>query len=243
MKRAVQNRKARHRPSFPILSEIHPLIRVVSLLLFSAGTSLARPALLIAGLVLLAVIYLANGFPAMGKLLAMLNRLRWLMLAILLVYGWWTPGEHLFPASPTLSPTVEGLQLGAIRMLVLVIIVAAVHLLLQRTAREQLLAALMQLFTPFLSRKSRERLAVRIVLSMEAVSRIQPLLHGTLSGRSLVSRNLSAAGIAAADIYTAVLDTAGQADCDSISITEAAQPALWQWLIPLLLGTGIFLLF
>jgi hypothetical protein len=78
---------------------------------------------------------------------------------------------------------------------------------------------------------------------MEAVSRIQPLLHGTLSGRSLVSRNLSAAGIAAADIYTAVLDTAGQADCDSISITEAAQPALWQWLIPLLLVTGIFLLF
>ena len=184
MKRAAQNRKARQSPLFPILSEIHPLIRVVTLLLFSAGTSLARPALLVAGLVLLAVIYLLNGFPAMGRLLAMLKRLRWLMLAILLVYGWWTPGEPLFPALAMLSPTVEGLQLGAIRMLVLVIIVAAVHLLLQRTAREQLLAALMQLFTPFSSRDFRERIAVRIVLSMEAVSRMQPLLHSTLSGRS-----------------------------------------------------------
>ena len=229
--------------SFPKLSEIHPLIRVVTLLLFSAGASLARPMLLIAGLILLAGLYLYSGFPAMARLMAMLKRLRWLMLAILLVYGWWTPGEALFPVSAMLSPTVEGVQLGFMRMLVLVLIVAAVHLLLQRTGREQLLAALMQLFTPFSSRKCRERIAVRIVLSMEAVSQIQPLLHRTLSGHSIMSQRLSGLGIAAADIYTAVLDTADQVKCDSINVVEVPPPARWQWLVPLLLATGIILLF
>lgn len=243
MKRAARNRKARQSPLFPILSEIHPLIRVVTLLLFSAGTSLARPTLLVAGLILLGATYLLNRFPAMGSLLAMLKRLRWLMLAILLVYGWWTPGEPLFPAAAMFSPTIEGLQLGAIRMLVLAIIVAAVHLLLQTTAREQLLAALMQLFTPFSSRSFRERIAVRILLSMEAVSRMRPLLQSTLSAHSATSRNLSGAGIAAAGIYSAVLEAADQEKCNPISMTEAPLPALWQWFIPLLLGAAIVLLF
>jgi energy-coupling factor transport system permease protein len=65
---------------------------------------------------LLAGIYLLSGFPAMDRLLVMLKRLRWLMLAIVLVYGWWTPGAALFPVAGVLSPTVEGLQLGLIRM-------------------------------------------------------------------------------------------------------------------------------
>ena len=199
--------------------------------------------MLVASLILLGMIYLLNGFPAMGKLLTMLKRLRWLMLAILLVYGWWTPGESLFPAYVVFSPTVEGLQLGVMRMLVLVIIVSAVHLLLQSTAREQLLAALMQLFTPFSSRQFRERAAVRIVLSMEAAGQMQPLLRSKLAGRFETGRRLSGIGMAAADIYTAVLDTAAQAKCKPISVTQAPQPALWQWLIPLLLVTAIFLLF
>ena len=152
MKKATTNKKVRRSPSFPTLPEIHPLVRLVSLLLFIAGISLARPPLLLTGLVLLAGIYLVSGFPAMDRLLVMLKRLRWLMLACVLVYGWWTPGAALIPGHGMLSPTVEGLQLGFIRVLVLAIIVAAVHLLLQITGREQLLAALMQLLTPLCSR-------------------------------------------------------------------------------------------
>jgi energy-coupling factor transport system permease protein len=179
----------------------------------------------------------------MGKLMTMLKRLRWLMLAIVLVCGWWTPGTPLFPGHGMLSPTVEGVQLGFIRLLVLTIIVAAVHLLLQRTGREQLLAALMQLLTPLSSRQGRERIAVRIVLSMEAVTRIQPLLQNALSGRSVMSGGLSGLGNAAADIYGAVLDTVDRIECDSITVIEAPRPAAWQWLIPLALVAGIILLF
>ncbi len=243
MKRVTKNRKARRSPSFPTLPDIHPLVRVVTLLLFIAGISLARPPLLVAGLILLAGIYLVSGFPALGKLMVLLKRLRWLMLTIVLVYGWWTPGEPLFTGHEMLSPTVEGVQQGFFRVLVLFIIVAAVHLLLQKTGREQLIAALMQLFTPLSSRQGRERIAVRIVLSMEAVSQIQPLLHNALSGRSVLSRRLSGLGHVAADIYGAVLDAADREKCDSITVVEAPRPALWQWLIPLVLVAGITLLF
>jgi len=225
------------------LPEIHPLVRVVTLLLFIAGISLARPTLLMAGLMLLAGVYLLCGFPALGRLMAMLKRLRWLMLAIVLVCGWWTPGVPLFPGHGMLSPTVEGVHLGLIRLLVLTIIVAAVHLLLQRTGREQLLAALMQLFAPLSSRQGRERIAVRLVLSIEAVSQIQPLLQNALSGRSVMSRGLSGLGNAAADIYGAVLDTVDHIKCDSITVPEAPRPAPWQWLVPLVLVAGIILLF
>ena len=243
MTRVTKNRKVRRSPSFQKLPDIHPLIRVVSLLLFIAGISLARPLLLITGFMLLAGIYLLSGFPAMDRLLVMLKRLRWLMLAIVLVYGWWTPGAALFPVAGVLSPTVEGLQLGLIRMLVLVIIVAAVHLLLQRTERSQLLAALMQLFTPVCSLQGRSRIAVRIVLSMEAVGQIQPLLLKALSGSSLANKRLTGLGTVAADVYETVLEKAGRANCDPVRVVEAAQPAFWQWLIPLLLAAAIFLLF
>ncbi|MCK5383711.1 MAG: hypothetical protein KAJ65_08085, partial [Gammaproteobacteria bacterium] len=75
--------------------DVHPLIRVVALLIFIAGLALARPLLLAAGIGLLLLLNILAGFPAPGKLLQMILRLRWLFLAILLVYGWWTPGANL----------------------------------------------------------------------------------------------------------------------------------------------------
>jgi energy-coupling factor transport system permease protein len=225
------------------LPEIHPLVRVVTVLLFIAGISLARPVFIVTGMILLAGAYLYCGFPALGRLMSMLNRLRWLMLAILLVCGWWTPGVPVFPGHELLSPTIEGMQLGIGRLLVLTTIVAAVHLLLQRTGREQLLAALMQLFAPVSSRQGRERIAVRIVLSLEAVTRIQPLLQDAVSGHSIMGSGLSGLGNAAADIYGSILDTADRIECDPITVVEAPRPPPWQWLIPLVLVAGIILLF
>ena len=52
-------------------------------------------------------------------------------------------------------------------------IVAAVHLLMQVTNRKQLLPAIMQLINPVTTVIARERLAVRILLSIEAVTQVQ----------------------------------------------------------------------
>jgi energy-coupling factor transport system permease protein len=219
---------------------VHPLIRVIALLVFVAGLALAKPALLAAGIGLLLLLNLLAGFPAPGVLLQMVLRLRWLLLAIVLVYGWWTPGASLLPAIGSWSPTLEGVVAGLLRVLSLVLIVAAVHLLLQITTRSELLPAIMQLIRPVTTYSVRERLAVRMLLSIEAVTRVQSLIIDTLKSHPLNSRKLSSLGITARVLYRAVLDKAAQAGTGVIEVVELEPPPLWQWLIPLALCTVIY---
>lgn len=220
---------------------MHPLIRVVALLVLVTGLALARPILLIAGGGLLLLLNLLTGFPAPAVLLQMVLRLRWLLLAILLVYGWWTPGTSLLPAIGSWSPTSAGLVIGVLRILSLVLIVAAVHLLMQVTSRRELLPAIMQLIWPVTTAAGRERLAVRILLSIEAVIRVQSLVADTLKEHPLCNRKLSTLGSAAQMLYRAVLDRAAQAGADTIEVTELEHPPLWQWLIPLALCVVIYI--
>lgn len=220
---------------------MHPLIRVVALLVFVTGLALARPVLLSAGIGLLLLLNLLTSFPDPRGLLRMVLRLRWLLLAILLVYGWWTPGLSLFPAIGSWSPTTEGLIVGLLRILSLVLIVAAVHLLLQVTTRKELLPAIIQLISPVTTQAGRERLAVRILLSVEAVTHVQSLISDTLKTHPLYNRKLSTLGVAAQVLYKAVLDKAAQAGVDVIDVIELKSPPLWQWLIPLALCAAIYI--
>lgn len=220
---------------------MHPLIRVVALLVFVTGLALARPVLLSAGIGLLLLLNLLTSFPDPRGLLRMVLRLRWLLLAILLVYGWWTPGLSLFPAIGSWSPTTEGLIVGLLRILSLVLIVAAVHLLLQVTTRKELLPAIIQLISPVTTQAGRERLAVRILLSVEAVTQVQSLISDTLKTHPLYNRKLSTLGVAAQVLYKAVLDKAAQTGVDVIDVIELKSPPLWQWLIPLALCAAIYI--
>jgi energy-coupling factor transporter transmembrane protein EcfT len=214
---------------------VHPLIRVVALLVFVSGLALARPVLLIAGGGVLLLLNLLTGYPAPGVLLQLVLRLRWLLLAILLVYGWWTPGDTLFPGIGSLSPTSAGLVVGLLRILSLVLIVAAVHVLMQVTSRSELLPAIMQLLRPVTTAAGRERLAVRILLSVETVSQVQALVCDTLKEHPLYNRKLSTLGKAAQTLYRAVLARAAQAEVGVIDVTVLESPPWWQWLIPLAL--------
>jgi hypothetical protein len=203
--------------------------------------ALARPVLLAAGSSLLLLLYLLAGFPRLDILLQMLKRLRWLLLAIFVVYGWWTPGGAALPALGSWSPSISGLYAGLLRGMALATIVAAVHLLLQQTTRAQLLPAVMQLLRPVCSRNCRERLAVRSVLSIEAVALVQPLLSTSLQQQRLQRSGFSALGDAARSIYDQVLERAAEADTTAIDIAELATPPLWQWLIPLILAAALYL--
>jgi len=223
------------------LVDVHPLIRVVALLIFIAGLALARPLLLAVGIGLLLLLNILAGFPAPGKLLQMILRLRWLFLAILLVYGWWTPGANLFPVMGSWSPTSEGVYTGLLRVLSLVLIVAAVHLLLQVTSRRELLPAIMQLIRPVTTEAARARLAVRILLTLEAVTRVQPLVSDALKKRPLNNYRLTTLGVTARTLYQTVLDRASQSGGEIIEVLVPEAPPFWQWLIPVGLLTVIFL--
>jgi len=172
----------------------------------------------------------------------MIKRLRWLLLAILIVYGWWTPGVSLWPGAGTLSPTMDGLYLGMLRVMALIAIVAAVHLLLQSTPREDLLPAIMQLIRPLTTRHVRERIAVRTLLSIEAVTQVQSLASDVLREHPVSSRKFSNLARASQLLYRNVLDRADQAGNTLIEVRALSAPPWWQWIIPLTMsGMLLFL--
>lgn len=220
---------------------MHPLIRVSALLVFIVGLAFARPLFLATGTGLLLVLYSVTGFPGLARLLQMTLRLRWLLLAILLVYGWWTPGNELFPFMGAWSPTSEGVFTGLLRIFSLLLIVAAVHLLLQLTSRSELLPAIMQAIRPVTTETARSRLAVRILLTLEAVTKVQLLVSDALKQRPLQDYSLETLGLAARALYRSVLDRADRSAGEVIDVPTPETPPFWQWLIPAGLGAAVYL--
>ena len=222
---------------------LHPVIRIVTLLVFIFGISPARPELLLAGTVLLSAIFAMTGFPGTGDLLGMIFRLRWLLLAILIVYGWWTPGDKLLPLPGSLSPSVQGMEYGLLRITVLVLIVCAVHLLIRTTGTSRLMSALMVLSSPILNRNLRERFAVRLLLTVEAVGQTREMLSQAIKHDDQTARGLAMIEARVRGLYNAVLERAAQSAVQQIELDRPDMPPLYQWLIPLLLAiaTGLLL--
>ncbi len=218
---------------------LHPLVRIAGLLVFIAGMALAQPLVLLGGTFGLLLAYAMAGFPAPGGLLSMVIRLRWLLVAILLVYGWWTPGELLWPALGAVSPTLQGLGYGLARIFALVCIVSAVHFLLQVTERGQLVSALMQLGAPFLGPLARERFAVRVLLTLEAVVPVQAIVSDVLQQKNQQQRGLSRLVFHANAVYSSVLAQADKSASAVIDVAEPDAPPAVQWLFPLLLAVLI----
>lgn len=222
---------------------LHPVIRVVSLVVFIAGMSVASPAVMLAGTMLLLLVFSRAGFPAMDALLRMVIRLRWLYLAILVVYGWWTPGMPLMPGLDALSPSRQGMVYGLQRVAVLLLIVSAVHLLTRTTERSRLLAAVMVTISPFLGRKLRERFAVRLLLTMEAVAPVRDIVGTALKTTPGSGRGLEVTAGRVRAIYSGVLEHAGQAAGRPVEIHAPESPPPLQWLIPLSLVACFWLLY
>ena len=222
---------------------LHPVIRIVTLLVFIFGISPARPELLLAGAVLLTAIFAMTGFPGTDNLLGMILRLRWLLLAILIVYGWWTPGDKLLPLPGSLSPSVQGMEYGLRRITVLILIVCAVHLLIRTTETSRLMSALMVLSSPLLNRNLRERFAVRLLLTVEAVGETQEMLGQATRQGKQSGRGLAVVDTRVRELYNAVLERAALSEGRQIQLDRPDMPPLYQWLIPMLLAivTGLLL--
>jgi energy-coupling factor transport system permease protein len=102
------------------------------------------------------------------RFFALMRRSRWILLSLLLVYAFATPGEALwsFPYGP--SPTREGLLDGLIQLGRLVCVLAGLSILLTLLTREQMISGLYSLAFParYLG-LSRERIAVRLALTLQ----------------------------------------------------------------------------
>ncbi len=218
---------------------MHPVIRVLCLLVLAACLARAGWRELALAAVPLALIYGRGGRGLWSRWLATVRRLRVLLLSIAIVYVWFTPGESLWPALGALSPSAAGLEQGAQRTAALLLLVAAVQLLLTTTGRDQLLAAIRWLVRPLRPfGLDPERLALRVVLAMEAV----PQLRAAVAERRQVSAGLPRLrriGAFADDVFAATLAAAERAPLPAVTVPALAAPAPWQWLLPLALALAL----
>jgi energy-coupling factor transporter transmembrane protein EcfT len=142
---------------------LHP----ATLLAAWIACALALPWLDGSGLALLSVLLLAGmGDGAVrARVRLLLRRTRLLLIALLAVYGFGTPGTALLPAWPALSPTDEGLLFGGLQAWRLGWMLVSLAWLLTLTGREGMLAAIYTLLRPLAALGlPLERFAVRLGL-------------------------------------------------------------------------------
>lgn len=96
----------------------------------------------------------------------LVRRTRVLLIALLVLYAFATPGAPLIAAWE--APSQEGLLAGALQAWRLLLMITALALLLTRLSREQLLAGIYGLLAPFKPLGlPLERIAVRLWLTMQ----------------------------------------------------------------------------
>lgn len=104
---------------------------------------------------------------AKSRLFPLLRRSRWLLLTMLLMFGWLTPGTPQ-PGIP--GATQEGLLLAADNLERLLIALATVALILKVLSPPELVAGIRSLLAPLaLMGISRDRIAVRLALTLQEV--------------------------------------------------------------------------
>lgn len=102
------------------------------------------------------------------SLLTLLRRTRWVLLSLLLIYSYSTPGVALLPSLGFFSPSLEGMMEGGIQLARLLCALAGLAILLTRLPQAPLMSGLYVLLYPlhYLG-FARERFAVRLALTLE----------------------------------------------------------------------------
>jgi energy-coupling factor transporter transmembrane protein EcfT len=110
--------------------------------------------------------------PVRTQLLRLLRRTRWLLAVLLLTYAYALPGTVLWPGLGWASPSLEGLQQGALRAGRLVLMLAGLAFLLAYTPRPRLIYGLYALAKPLAwLGLDRRAFAVRLGLTLDYVER------------------------------------------------------------------------
>jgi energy-coupling factor transport system permease protein len=169
----------------------HP---AVSILLWVFLT-LAMQSLHVAGLVLAGIpLLLAAYILSSARLLKLLRRTRWIMLSLLIVYAYATPGEAVWMQLAEFSPTREGLLDGLLQLCRLICALAGLSILLSALSRQQLISGLYTLAYPLCyAGLSRERIAVRLALTLHYAE--SAMLDAAVNWRGSIEQMLAPAEI------------------------------------------------
>ena len=104
----------------------------------------------------------------------MLRKMRWLIMTMLLIYAFSTPGEYVAAWPFWLAPTHEGIDAGLLQALRLSMMLAGLALLLSTTRRDRLIVGFFILLWPmrYLGLDP-ERFAARLWLTLHYVEQPQ----------------------------------------------------------------------
>jgi energy-coupling factor transporter transmembrane protein EcfT len=146
---------------------MHPLVRIICLIAFAFMVQMFHwPALAAVSALLLMLMPWCGG-PTFRILL---RRSRWLLLSMLLIYAYATPGQYLSGLPDNFAPTYEGLQAGLMQMGKLAAMLAALSLLLALSSREDIMVGVCLLLQPLRQMGiAPERFAARLWLTLHYV--------------------------------------------------------------------------
>lgn len=214
---------------------IHPVIRVICFVLFAILVSKATALQLAVAFVILASGYLLIIPHQWRYPFRMIWRLKWLMLSIVCIYLLFVPAAELH------GKWASGLQ-ALHQVVVLLLLVSAAGLLFITTGRQRLVYAIYWLSRP-LSRVSvsPERIAVRLVMTMERVKNLEQLIMAQHASGAENKTHISRMAARLKTVFEQVIEHAENEPLQTVQIPRLENPAVVQWLWPLLL-LSIFIL-
>jgi energy-coupling factor transport system permease protein len=139
---------------------------------------------------------------ATSHLRLLLRRSRWLLLTMLVMFGWLTPGT---PMQFIPGATQEGLLLAVDNLARLLVALCTVALILKALSPPELVAGIRSLLAPFaLLNISRDRIAVRLALTLNEVEASRNAESGE-AGRTASTLTLPASVIGMTDFVFGAL--------------------------------------
>ena len=144
--------------------KFHPTAQILtwSILVIALQMLTVKTLFMVAGTVLLWALLVSA-----DKLKQLVRRTRWIMMSLVLIYAFSTPGQPLLKMLGDWGPSWEGVTGGAVQLLHLLAVISGLAILLDRLGRDQLIAGLYTMFAPLQwIGLSRERFAVRVALTL-----------------------------------------------------------------------------
>jgi len=224
---------------------MHPVIRILSFLIFGGFVAFGREHELLLGFVLLITLYTLNRFNYWRLCVKTLLRMRWFFLSILVLYLWFTPGTTPSTSFVTIMPELNGLWDGLLRVFSLILIVMAVNYFVAPISKDKLIAAILWLLKPLRwIRIDGQKLAVRIALTFNLVSRAQYLFtegqvmrtqHDNKRQKSTLGSRLNAIVDMAVQLFKTVISEAVCMESQTIDVNTLKAPSVLQWVAPVMM--------
>lgn len=144
----------------------HPAVQILVWMLLALLAQRLPP---LALLVLSCILFVLALRLCAEQLLSLLRRTRWILLSLLLIYAYTTPGVAIWLQLGNLSPTREGVLDGLLQLGRLLSVLSGLAILLTLLSQAQLISGLYTLAYPlrWFFGLSRERIAVRLALTLE----------------------------------------------------------------------------